>query len=153
MNASDVARQLEEIADAGDDFEWRSRQLREKWKNEPNSYEALEPMLRFMENHPDVDYGAPGPLVHFTEMLPRYEEKLIESVERQPTPDTVGMLNRAINGKRDPQERRGLLSVMERVLKNVRADAVTRERAFDYLVFQTPGAVWNVGDVPDRVPD
>jgi hypothetical protein len=60
----------------------------------------------------------------------------------QPTPNTVGMLNRAINGKRDPQARQALLSVMERVLKNVRADAVTRERAFDYLVFQAPGALW-----------
>jgi hypothetical protein len=153
MNASDVARQLEEIADAGDDFEYQSYQLTAKWKGDPNGFAAVEPILRFMESHPDVDYGAPGPLVHFIEMLPRYEEKLVESVERQPTPNTVGMLNRAINGNRDPQERQALLSVMERVLKNVRADAVTRERAFDYLVFQTPGALWNVGDVPDRVPD
>ena len=62
--------------------------------------------------------------------------KLLESIERQPTPHTVWMLNRVINGKHDPQERRAILSVMERVVQHPAADAFTRERAADYLEFQ-----------------
>jgi hypothetical protein len=137
MNAADATRELEEIASAGDDFEWQSGQLTAKWEGDPKGFEAVEPILRFMENHPDVDYGTPGPLVHFVETFPNYEEKLIESVERQPTPNTVGMLNRMINGKRDDaQEWQAAISVLERVLENHAADAMTRSRACDYLKFQ-----------------
>ena len=137
MNADDVARQLEEIANAGDDFEYQSTQLTERWKNDVNGAEAVEPILRFMESHPDVDYGTPGALVHFVETFSGYEQKLVQSVERQPTPDTVGMLNRVINGKRrDPKKRQVLLATLKRVLENPQADSMTRSRALDYLEFQ-----------------
>jgi hypothetical protein len=137
MNADDVARQLEEIANAGDDFEYQSTQLTERWKNDVNGAEAVEPILRFMESHPDVEYGTPGALVHFVETFSGYEQKLVQSVERQPTPDTVGMLNRAINGeRRDPKKRQVLLATLMRVLENPQADSMTRSRAFDYLEFQ-----------------
>jgi hypothetical protein len=132
-----VTTQLEGIADAGDDFVYESDQLTDTWKNEPKSPDVVEAILRFMEGHPDIDYGAPGPLVHFVETFPGYELKLIESVERQPTSHTVGMLNRVINGKRDnPPERQAVILVMERVLENAAADALTRQRAFDFLEFQ-----------------
>jgi hypothetical protein len=58
MNAADATRQLDEIADAGDDFEWESRKLTAKWQADPKGFEALEPILRFMEGHPDVLRGA-----------------------------------------------------------------------------------------------
>ena len=52
-------------------------------------------------------------------------------------PHTVGMLNRAINGKRrDPKKRQALLATLKRVLENPQADSMTRSRAFDYLEFQ-----------------
>lgn len=139
MNPSEVTAELEGIADAGDDFEWQSLRLTEKWKSDPNGFEAVEPILRFMEKHPGVDYGAPGPLVHFVECfhcLHDYQGKLVQSVERQPTPHTVGMLNRMINGTPDPTARQALISVLERVLHNAAADPMTRERAFDYLEHQ-----------------
>lgn len=89
-----------------------------------------------MEGHPDIDYGAPGPLVHFMEKIPNFEIKLLESVERRPTSDTVGMLNRVINSKHDPQERWAMISVMERVLENPAADQFTRYRASHLLEYQ-----------------
>ena len=137
MNADDVARQLEEIANAGDDFEYQSTQLTESWKNDVNGAEAVEPILRFMESHPDVEYGTPGALVHFVETFSGYEEKIVQSVERQPTHNTVGMLNRAINGeRRDPKKRQVLLAALMRVLENPQTDSRTHSRAFDYLYFQ-----------------
>jgi hypothetical protein len=69
MNADDVARQLEEIANAGDDFEYQSTQLTERWKNDENGAEAVGPILRFMESHHDVDYGANSP--HSGDAQPR----------------------------------------------------------------------------------
>ena len=74
MNAADATRELEEIANAGDDFEWQSGQLTAKWEGDPKGFEAVEPILRFIKKHPDVDYGTPGPLVHFVETFPNYEE-------------------------------------------------------------------------------
>jgi len=137
MNAADAARELEQIAGAGDDFEWQSGQLTSRWESDPTGFEAVEPILRFIENHPDVEYGTPGPLIHFVETFPNYDEKLFESIKRQPTPDTVGMLNRVINGKRnDPQEWRAVVSVLERVLENPAADPMTRSRARYYLDHQ-----------------
>lgn len=107
------------IANAGDDFEYQSGQLTEKWKNDVNGAEAVEPILRFMESHPDVEYGTPGALVDFVETFSGYEQKLVQSVERQPTPHTVGMLNRSINGnRRDPKKRPALLETLKRVLEN-----------------------------------
>jgi hypothetical protein len=150
MNAADVTRQLQEIADTGDDFEWRSGQLTEKWEDDPESFEAVEPILRFMESHPEIEYGVPGALVHFIERFPNCEGKVVESVERQPTPHTVWMLNRMINGKHDPEEREALIRALQRVLENPAADAMTRDRASDFLEFQARRAAEYWGRSPSR---
>lgn len=73
--------------------------------------EAVEPVLRFLEEHRDLDLGMPGPLVHYVERFFRkgYEEKLLASLRRAPTPRTVWMLNRLLNGlteeEREPYRR------------------------------------------------
>src|SRR5712671_5533785 len=68
---------------------------------------TVEPILRFMESNPGLDLGSPGPLVHFVERFygNGYEQKLIDSLQRKPTPHTVRMLNRVINGTNDPAEK------------------------------------------------
>jgi hypothetical protein len=57
-------------------------------------------VLLFIERHPEVDFGGPGPLVHYLEKFYRngYEELLVDSFRRRPTPHTAYMLNRLING-------------------------------------------------------
>jgi hypothetical protein len=64
-------------------------------------------ILEFMETHPDVDLGAPGPLVHFVEQLYErgYEPELLASLRRRPVPHTIWMLHRIINGTRDARLR------------------------------------------------
>jgi len=61
---------------------------------------AIEPLLLLMERNPDIDYGMPGPIVHFVEKFygNGYEERLVESIKRKPTKHTLWMLNRVING-------------------------------------------------------
>jgi hypothetical protein len=136
MNRVDVTKQLEEIVTSGDDFEWQSGQLTEEWENEPKSLEIVEAILQFMESHPEIEYGTPGSLVHFVEAFPNYKEKIIESVERKPTPHTVWMLDRVINGEQDQRRRDALIAVLRRVLENPAADLRARNRASDSLEFQ-----------------
>lgn len=64
-----------------------------------NPFDFIEPMLKLMENNPNIDFGNPGPLVHFMETYYNngYEELLVQSVKNHPTIHTVWMLNRIIN--------------------------------------------------------
>ena len=61
---------------------------------------SIEPLLHFIEEHPLVDFGFPGVIVHYLERFYKqgYEEKLIASLNRKPTRHTAFMLNRLING-------------------------------------------------------
>jgi hypothetical protein len=93
--AKQVADDLEGIASA-DEFESRAYELRDAWEAAGADVETVEPILRFIEAHPKIDFGSPGPLVHFVERFYRkgYEAKLVDSFERQPTAHTAWMLNR-----------------------------------------------------------
>src|SRR5258706_1872315 len=99
MASKEISDQLEAIASA-EDFATSSAELTEAWSSTQVGIECVGPILRFMEEHPGLDYGMPGPLVHFIEefYLKGYEERLIESVARKPTMLTVWMLNRVLNG-------------------------------------------------------
>jgi hypothetical protein len=108
MNRVDVTKQLEEIVTSGDDFEWQSGQLTDEWENEPKSLEIIEAILQFMESHPEIEYGTPGSLIHFVEAFPNYKEKIIESVERKPTPHTVWMLDRVLTAEQDQRRREAI---------------------------------------------
>jgi len=135
MTPAEISRQLQGLAAAGDDVVYHSYRLTDSWSAAGVGSEAVEPVLRFMEQHPNLDYGMPGPLVHFVECFGKrdYDDKLLESLERQPTSHTVGMLNRLINGAESPRELEPLVAAMERVTLNPRADSDTVERATHYL--------------------
>lgn len=83
-----------------EDFIDVSYDIVEKLEEREDAFEAVQPILELMEKHPKTNFGMPGPLVHFVEKFYKngYEEKLVESLKRQPTQHTVWMLNRIING-------------------------------------------------------
>ena len=97
--------------------------------------EAVEAILRFMENHPDVDFGTPGPLVHFVEAFHArgYEQRLVESLQRTPTPHTLWLLNRLINRTRAVDARRGYIELMLRARSNPRASLEAQAAAERFL--------------------
>jgi len=82
--------------------------------------EVIEPVLQFMEQHLDIDFGIPGPLVHFMERSWRkdevgrdhYEELLIASIQRKPTPYTIWMVNRILNVITEPGRRNRILDAL-----------------------------------------
>lgn len=61
---------------------------------------AIDPIFKLSEKYPSVDFGSPGLLVHTLESLAElYENNLCKSLNRRPTPLTILMLNRIINGE------------------------------------------------------
>ena len=119
-----------------DDFADRSADLVERLNRDIDGFDSVEPILRFMENHTSVDFGSPGPLVHFVEQFYKhgYEQKLLQSIARKPTSHTVWMLNRLINGTVQP-DKQLLIDAMQQVKQHPLADQSTIQRAAEFLRF------------------
>jgi hypothetical protein len=134
MTDKQITNQLQSIASA-DDFVTSSAELTEAWSTAGIGAECIGPVLQFMEEHPALEYGMPGPLVHFVEEYYRkgYEVRLIESVSRKPTMLTVWMLNRVINDTQEPKERQQLISTMRQAANNPKADHRTLDRINGFL--------------------
>lgn len=96
---NELVNKLEESI-TNDNFIDISYDVVEEIEEREDASEAIQPILMLIEKNPNVDFGKPGPLVHFVEKFYKrgYEEKLVESLERCPTKHTVWMLNRIING-------------------------------------------------------
>jgi hypothetical protein len=133
MSESDIARQLSAIASEVQMAE-EVEKLIDEWTAQGVGPEVIEPTLRFLESHPDWDFGLPGPLVHFVERFYKkgYEEKLVESVSRQPTPHTLWMLNRLINGERLLEKRRAYVELLTNVSRTA-SDPVVHQEAKRFL--------------------
>jgi hypothetical protein len=116
MHPNDFRDQLSRVA-SSDDMLSNQYGLTDEWIAAGIGLESVEPILRFMEDHPELDLGTPGPLVHFVERFygKGYESKLVASVPRKPTSHTLWMLNRLINGTDEGEERRRLVDLMEGV--------------------------------------
>lgn len=134
MNPEEVFDRLEDIA-ALDDFAARSSELADAWSQSEDGFEAVEPILQFMELHPSLDFGMPGPLVHFVERYygRGYEQKLFDSISRRPTNHNVWMLNRVINGTKDPSIRQRLIEILKRARDNPVTDENARSLANRFL--------------------
>lgn len=65
----------------------------------PEPFELIEPILEVISTNPQVDFGMPGDLVHFVEQFYKkgYEELLISSVRKNPTPHNIWMVHRCYN--------------------------------------------------------
>jgi hypothetical protein len=102
---------------------------------DPQALAAVDAILQFMEGNPRLDFGTPGRLVHFAERFygRGYEAKLIESIRRRPTLVTAWMLNRIINGTRQPEERERLISILGGIVERPSVDPQTRQLAKHFL--------------------
>jgi hypothetical protein len=77
MASQEITDQLRRI-DAAENLAARTGELTEEWSSAGVRVEAIEPILRFMEERPGADFGMPGALVHFVERFHSqgYEERL-----------------------------------------------------------------------------
>jgi hypothetical protein len=99
---------------------------------------AVTTILRFMEDHPQLDLGTPGPLVHFVEEFlgSGYEDALLASLRRRPTSHTAWMLNRLINVTRKKEIRGKYILALRAVGGHPSADDETKYSVADFLRFQ-----------------
>ncbi len=104
ISATDVARDLEAISGSGGELVACVHELTESWIAVGVGIETVEPVLRFMEAHASIDFGSPGPLVHFVERFAgaRYVEALIASLDRRPTSHTAWMMNHRLSVDSNP---------------------------------------------------
>jgi len=94
----------------------------------------LPALFAILENNPGADFGSPGVIVHTAERYFKngYEQALLTSLRRHPTPHTVWMLNRVINAVQG-QERAELVSLMTHFAEDCAIDVETRMAARDFL--------------------
>ena len=104
---------------------------------EEDSMLYIEWILHFMEENPKIDYGMPGPIVHFMEKKYKkgYEKLLLESIKRKPTEHTVWMLNRILNDV-NLEERNVYMDVLKAIVKDSKYDEELRSLAKEFLEYQ-----------------
>jgi hypothetical protein len=126
--------ELEGIS-SDDDFARESSNLTDCWAAEGVGAEAVDAILRFMENHSELHYGTPGSLVHFAECActDAYENQLIESIKRKPTFTTVWMLHRLMNVTQQSAQRQRQLEVLKLARLDPRADSKTKYWIQEFL--------------------
>jgi hypothetical protein len=134
MTPREIADQLERLI-AAEDFATSSAELVDQWTSLNVGSEAVEPILRFTEEHPSVELGMPGALVHFAEKFygHGYEEKLLESISRRPTRHTVWMLNRVINGAKVPAKKQQFVAAMVRAKSHALVDPNALDQIIRFL--------------------
>ena len=103
--------------------------LLEPIEDHPNIIDVVEEIFEFMENSPDSDLGAPGPLVHLLEKTKSYENFLYQSIKRKPVFSTVTMLSRRLNS---PDE----VTLLKSVLNHPEACEEVKKQAKESLDFQ-----------------
>lgn len=121
-----IQQQLENLA-VSSDFSSHLEQLTAEWSISAPNLDTIETILQFMENHPTLDFGMPGPLVHFMEKFYHtgYEHKLMESVRRKPTTHTTWMVNRILNGSNSAPERQTFIDLLKESQTHPLADTDT----------------------------
>ena len=108
-----------------------------KIKREENGLEYISAIFGIMEKNPNVDYGIPGPIVHFMETYYKkgYEDLLLQSVINMPTSHTVWMLNRVMN---DPTlvEKSKYLEVLKNSLSRDDIPKSVKEEIKEFIEYQ-----------------
>lgn len=101
-----------------------------------NKADAIDFIFRLMEDSPNIDFGTPGPFVHFIEEfeVSTYEEKLLESLSRKPVFYTLWILNRLINVSVG-NDKEKLLSVMREIINQTNLDVALLDQAKEYIEF------------------
>ncbi|MCR5609160.1 MAG: hypothetical protein K6G26_08870 [Lachnospiraceae bacterium] len=106
-------------------------------KQQDDSIEYVEELLKFMENNPNIDYGMPGPIVHYMERdcMKGYDNLLYSSVKRKPTIHTLWMLNRLINSP-ELINKKKYINLLESISVNPIETEMIRNEALFYLQYQ-----------------
>jgi hypothetical protein len=101
-------------------------------RDDPQQWAPL--LYAFMERLEAADLGSPGPLVHTLETWPGYRPLLVESMQRKPTPLTVWMANRVLNG--NPPDAPQWLRLLREATRHPMASPQVQADARGFLEYQ-----------------
>ena len=143
IEIEEITRQLEQIA-SDENFEYLAERLSESWIMSGVGAEAVEPIVKFMEAHPEIDFGAPGALVHMIERpfgaesteRDSYEDVVLASIKRKPTMHTAWLLYRIINATSSSTKRDSFIQAFSDALGKQTLDEPTREQIMRFLEYQ-----------------
>ena len=110
--------------------------LDEMYDNETGE-ECVEFLINFMSDNPNIDYGMPGPIVHFIEKYPieYYLEFLLKAIAKKPNDTLLWMLNRITNVA-DNINREKYIDVFKKTAERKDIDAITKDTALEFYQFQ-----------------
>lgn len=119
-----------------EDFFETSEILDEMYNNETGE-EYVEFLINFMSDNPNIDYGMPGPIVHFIEKYPieYYLGFLLKAIETKPNATLLWMLNRITNVA-DKINKEKYVDVFKKTTERKDVDAVTKDTALQFYKFQ-----------------
>jgi len=118
-----IIQKMEAGMQDNEDFENVMMDCMEEIEENYNQLDSVQPLL---------DFGSPGPIVHFVERFYKkgYEEELLLSLKRMPTLHTVWMINRLINGTDQAEV---YLDILKGISENASCDKEIREEALHFL--------------------
>ncbi len=129
---------LYELKDAimKEDF-YKTNDILEEILKKDNALDYVEPLINIMESNPEIDFGMPGPVIHFIEEFPTkdYVEILLNSLKRKPTSYTLWMLNRIINDS--PAKKEEYIRVLYEASQRSDVEADIKEMAKLFYDYQT----------------
>jgi hypothetical protein len=107
----------------------------------PQPERGIRALFDVMERMPDADLGSPGPLVHTLErMRGHYEDELVESIGRKPTPLAIWMVNRILNRTLLPEQRQIYMDLLRGVSEHPAASDAAKREAQHFIQHQTGAA-------------
>ena len=123
MTSQEIVQSLNNIGNSSD-FPQESGKLVSEWIRYPDRLVFMGVILRFMEDNPDLEYGTPGPVIHFMEEIdgPEYGRVLSQSIERKPIFQNVWMMNRLLNGMSSNERKGDYITVLKRANDRLSVD-------------------------------
>ncbi len=103
--------------------------LAELWETQ-RPERGIDAMLNVLERFPEEDgAGVLWSIVHGLESLPDYEDKLVASIQRQPSELGLVMISRIVNTGVNVVGGKPITDVLKQVLQHEKATAAIREQA------------------------
>lgn len=106
--------------------------------NAGNGNNYVEFLITFIMENPDVDYGMPGPIVHFIEKnsIDFYIGFLLKAIEQKPNDTLLWMLNRIINISVG-SEKEKYIELLKITMEREGVDEITKDAAKRFYAYQT----------------
>ncbi|MEI3321417.1 MAG: hypothetical protein V8R92_00525 [Eubacterium sp.] len=124
-----------------EDFDKTFNILQEIYNND-NGSTYVEFLIIFIMDNPDIDYGMPGPIVHFIEKYPidYYISLLLKTIEQKPNDTLLWMLNRITNVS-DGSKKEKYIEIFKYTIERKDIDEMTRDAAIRFYKYQSSSNV------------